>query len=186
MKSAYRTALVIILAVIISLTGCAKKITVTNDTELAQSVYGTWTFKASSQVEFWSEPNTENETYLGKASILNTNSISFSENQSFTMQTTSSVESLDLRDDSLMSKEEITQQVEKTMSISGQFSIDKNYLELNSENVLVNNIPYTAEEYSQIDSTFGATRQIQKWSLSNNSLTLSDLKGSSIVTFTKQ
>ena len=104
MKSAYRTALVIILAVIISLTGCAKKITVTNDTELAQSVYGTWTFKASSQVEFWSEPNTENETYLGKASILNTNSISFSENQSFTMQTTSSVESLDLRDDSLMSE----------------------------------------------------------------------------------
>ena len=110
----------------------------------------------------------------------------WAEEVTYSIKTTSSVESLDLRDDSLMSEEEITQQVEKTMSISGQFSIDKNYLELNSENVLVNNIPYTAEEYSQIDSTFGATRQIQKWSLSNNSLTLSDLKGSSIVTFTKQ
>ena len=188
MKPIKANTLLIIPALLVLLAGCSKKtITVTNDPELERSLYGDWTYTARAENEFWTGPNTENEQYLGKATILVENSMSFSENQRFEMSNTTTVESLTLYDDSFISEEDIKEKIEKSVSIKGGFSVDKDYLELRSESVLVNGkVSYTAEEYSKIDSSFGSIVQIQKWKLSDNSLTVSDLTGASAVSFARQ
>ena len=188
MKNIKIGTLLIIPALLVLFAGCSKKtITVTNDPELEKSLYGTWALSASSEIEIWSEPNTDNEKYLGKATVLSTNSMSFSNNQNFEMANSTTVQALNLYDDAFISEEDIKLQVEKSVIISGRFSVDKDYLELKSESVLVNGkVSYTAEEYSQIDSSFGSIVQTQKWNISGNSLNVSDLAGTSAVSFTRQ
>ena len=77
MKSIQKLRLAVIIIFIFTfLTGCSKKnITVTNDPELEQSLYGTWIFTTISQNEIMSDPNTESEKYLGNISVVNTNLI---------------------------------------------------------------------------------------------------------------
>ena len=191
MKSIKTKSLSVFFATLILLAllaGCSKKtITVTNDPELEKSLYGTWLVASRGESEFWSGPNTEMEQYLGKATIRTENSIRFSKNQSFEMSNNTTVESMTLHEDSYISEEELRSKIEKSVIIKGSFSVDKDYLELRSESVLVNGkVSYTAEEYSKIDSSFGSIIQTQKWKLSGNSLTVSDLSGKSTVTFAKQ
>ena len=170
------------------LAGCSKKtVTVINDPELEQSLYGTWLYATRGDSEFWTGPNTSTEQYLGKATILTENSMSFSENQHFEMSNNTTVESMTLHEDIYITEEELKSKIEKSVSITGSFSVDKDYLELRSESVLVNGkISYTAEEYSKIDSSFGSIVQTQKWKLSGNSLTVSDLSGGTAVSFARQ
>ena len=189
MKSIHKIIFaVIILFTLTLLTGCSKKnITVVNNPELEQSLYGTWSFKTVSQNEIMSDPNTESEKYLGHISVVNTNLISFSQNQNFQMQNSATLDSINLYNDAFISEEEIKQQIEKSVIIQGKFCVDKDYIELKTETVTINNqFTYTAEEYSKIDSSFGSAIQTQKWSLSNNTLSFKDSKGNIIASYSKE
>ena len=177
----------IITAILILFSGCAKKnITVINEPELERSLYGSWSIKNKLQQEIWSEPNTENEKYLGTIVVLNTNIITFSQNQEFAMQNISTLDSMNLYDDAYISEEDIKLQIESNVTVKGKFSVNKNYLELTSETVLIDNNSYTAEDYAQINSDFGSLVQTQKWALEDNSLILLDLNGNEIAAFTKE
>ena len=77
--------------------------------------------------------------------------------------------------------------LEKSVSIKGSFSVDKDYIEFRRESVLVNGSEsYTPEEYSKIDNTFGSIAQIEKWKLSGNTLTVSDSSSKSDISYERQ
>ena len=178
---------VISTALVLLVCGCSKTITVTNDPQLEQSLYGTWNIAVESQIEVWSDPDTEFAKYLGTATVLTTNQMIFSPDQNFQIINSATLSSVKIHDDAFVSEEDLKLQMEKAISIQGKFSVDKDYLELKSETVKVNNTTsYTAEEYTKIDSSFGSADQIQKWALSGNNLTISDLSAKSTVVFTKQ
>lgn len=170
------------------LAGCTKKIgTVINDPEIEQSLYGNWSVSSSGESKFWTGPNIETEQYLGKATIRTENSIRFSKNQSFEMSNNSIVESMSIPDDSSLEEDVLRPMLEKSVSIKGSFSVDKDYLELRRESVLVNGTEsYTAEEYSKIDNNFGPVVQIQKWKLSGNTITVYGSSGEPDVDYERQ
>ena len=102
------------------LAGCSKKtVTVINDPELEQSLYGTWLYATRGDSEFWTGPNTSTEQYLGKATIRTENSISFLKNQSFEMSNNTILESLTIPDDSSLEEEVLRPMIEKSVSIKG-------------------------------------------------------------------
>ena len=191
MKSLKTKSLSVISALLIFLAllaGCSKKAgTIINDPEIEQSLYGTWSVSSSGESKFWTGPNIETEKFLGKATIRTENSISFLKNQSFEMSNNTILESLTIPDDSSLEEEVLRPMIEKSVSIKGSFSVDKDYLELRMESVLVNGIDsYTAEEYSKIDNNFGSAVQIQKWKLSGNKLTVYGSSGKPDIEYEKQ
>lgn len=169
-------------------TSCTKnKITqVTNNKELEQMFYGEWALNTRATVELYTDPDTENQKYYGKADILSSNVMSFSENQVYSMKVSSTVEELRLTDNALGFEDELTAQLENTILIQGTFSVDTDYLELTGQTVVVNNsATYSAKEYAQIDSRYGAEKQIVKWNLIDDTLEISDLNANTIVTYNK-
>ena len=191
MKSLKTKSLSVISALLIFLAllpGCSKKAgTIINDPEIEQSLYGTWAVSSSGESQFWTGPNIETEKFLGKATIRTENSISFSKNQSFVMSNNTILESLTIPDDSSLEEEILRPMIEKSVSIKGSFSVDKDYLELRRESVLVNGSEsYTAEEYSKIDNNFGSVVQVEKWKLSGNTLTVSDSSSKSDISYERQ
>ena len=169
-------------------TGCAKnKIPqVTNNKGLEQLFYGTWTVGAESTVELYANAGTDDEKYAGKAVILSSNILQFSENQVYSMEIASSIQSLTLTENSLYTEEEVTKQLENSIVINGKFSVDDDYLELLSETVVLNNTTtYSAAEYAQMDSTYGSEKQVVKWNLLGDSLDFADLAGNVIVTYNR-
>lgn len=177
----------IIPAILLFFFACSKKtVTVTNEVEFEHSLYGSWIYKNQAHSELWTGPNTSAEKYLGNLDVLNTNIITFSPNQEFTMQYISTIESLNVSDEASMTEEELRLKIEKNETVIGKFSVNKDYLELTSETVIVDNNTYSAEDYAKINSNFGSLVQTQKWALENNSLILFDLDGNKIAAFTKE
>ena len=190
MKSIKAKSLIAISASLILLSllaGCSKKVTVTNDPELEKSLYGTWSISTLRNSEFWSGQDTDDEKFLGKATIRTENSMSFSENQRFEMKNVTTLETLTIHEDSYLTEDLVRSNIDKTVVISGSFSVDKEHLELRSDTVLVNDTDsYTAEEYSKIDNNFGSAVQIQKWKLSGNKLTVYGSSGKPDIEYEKQ
>ena len=185
LKTKILSASLILLALLV---GCSKKaVTIINDPEIEQSLYGTWAVSSSGESQFWTGPNIKTEKFLGKATIRTENTISFSKNHSFEMSNNSIVESLTIPEDSSLEEEVLRPMLEKSVSIKGSFSVDKDYLELRRESVLVNGSEsYTAEEYSKIDNNFGSVVQVEKWKLSGNTLTVSDSSSESDISYERQ
>ena len=169
-------------------TGCSKnKIPqVTNNKDLEKLFYGTWTVTAKAEVELYTNPNTDDQKYYGKATILSSNVLEFSENQVYSMKISSSLDTIKLTDNAVTTEEELRKQIENSILIRGTFSADNDYLELLSETVEVNGTQtYTAKEYAQMDSNYGSEKQIVKWNLLADTLEFSDLNGNAIVTYNK-
>ena len=188
LKKKFLSVISVSLILLALLVGCTKKTgTVINDPELEQLLYGTWAVSSSGNSKFWTGPNIETEKYLGEATIRTENSISFSKNQKFEMSNNTIVESLTIPADSTLQEEVLRPMLEKSVSIKGSFSVDKDYIEFRRESVLVNGSEsYTPEEYSKIDNTFGYIAQIEKWKLSGNTLTVSDSSGKPDISYERQ
>ena len=163
-----------------------KEIEVIHDSQIAPQFYGNWEIKFLSESELYANPGTKEELYQGTVKFSSLTTISFFEPQRYTMTLTSNLESQELIEESVFTKEDLEKQINQTITIEGSFLCDQNYLELINEKITApDGNTYSAKEYSEIDPRIGGEKQIAKWSIQNNSLELVDTKSKATITYNK-
>ena len=187
LNSAAIFSVILSLFLIFSATSCNKKIQVENDSQIAANFFGTWEIQYKSQAELSSDPGTELELYQGEAEILSSTTITFFEDQRYQMEILAALENVKLQDTAPFTEEDVRKQVETYLLIEGTFLANKEYLELDGKTVRTIDGKITSiQEYSQIDSRVGSEKQILKWAIEDNQLSIFDLARKNAVTYRKQ
>lgn len=169
------------------LTGCnSKEIVVNHDSHIEDKFYGNWEVKFLNESELFSNPGTVEELYQGTVKFSSLTTISFFEPQRYKMTLTTNLESENLIEESIFTKEDLENQINRTITIEGSFLCDQNYLELVNEKITApDGRTYSAKEYSAIDPGIGGEKQITKWTIQNNSLELVDTKSNASINYNK-
>ncbi|MCR4953257.1 MAG: hypothetical protein K6A43_04200 [Treponema sp.] len=163
-----------------------KEIEVVHNPELESNFYGNWEIKFLNESELYSNPGTLDELYQGTVTFSSLTTISFFEPQRYTMTLTSNLESENLIEESIFTKEDLENQINQTITIEGTFLCDQKYLELKNEKITASDgQTYSAKDYSEIDPRVGGEKQVVTWTIQNNALELVDTKSKSTIKYNK-
>ncbi len=163
-----------------------KDIEVVHDPEIESQFYGNWEIKFLSESELYSNPGTLEELYQGLVTFSSLTTISFFEPQRFKMTLSNNLESEQLIEESIFTREDLESQINQTITIEGTFLCDQKYLELKNEKITAaDGKTYSAKDYSELDPRVGGEKQVVTWTIQNNALELVDTKSKATIKYNR-
>ena len=163
-----------------------KEIEIVHSPELESQFYGNWEIKFLSESELYSNPGTLEELYQGLVTFSSLTTISFFEPQRFKMTLSNNLESEQLIEESIFTREDLESQINQTITIEGTFLCDQKYLELKNEKITAaDGKTYSAKDYSELDPRVGGEKQVVTWTIQNNALELVDTKSKATIKYNR-
>lgn len=188
-----KKTLICILAAAFCFSGCTAKIgTIKNDPESAKPILGTWNIITESEISIYSDPN-DQDTYEAEIVLrknLSLELLSSEQNQPgpYVMSTISKIKDYEpLIEETVIPLEDLKQNLNSSIIITGTYSANEKYLQLNAESITFADKVYSFEDFSKDIGYIGEKVTTVQWNQSENSLTLTDCSNkNSKITYTKK